>query len=74
MWWWKRKYEDLYIIIQQICEKMKSQTFPGSNRIEKINILYKQITMKFENIKKNILKASREKQQNIDKENRLRLI
>lgn len=53
---------------------MKSQTFPGSNRIEKINILYKQITMKFENIKKNILKASREKQQNIDKENRLRLI
>lgn len=53
---------------------MKSQTFPGSNRIEKINILYKQITMKIENIKKNILKASREKQQNIDKENRLRLI
>lgn len=30
--------------------------------------------MKFENIKENILKVSREKEQNIYKENRLRLI
>ena len=30
--------------------------------------------MEFENIKENILKASREKEQNIYKENRLRLI
>lgn len=63
----------LYILYSKNV-KNEEANIPRIKQGRKRNISYKQIIMEFENIKENILKACREKEQNIYKENRIRLI